>query len=130
MAEGTEKTGRTKETTAEAGYEALIRGNQDNLSAAVKANETMFNDMMAVGREIMDFASSRLEQDLAVTEKLMKSKDAESAFRVQCEFAQTAIQQYFEESQKLMALGTNIARDCWTPLQDQTSLMLRGLRSD
>ena len=127
MAKTTGKSGRTQESPAAAGFEALFHENHSNLSAAMKAQESLLHGVAALNQEIMEFASARFREDVAASEKLMNSKDAESAFCAQCEFAQSAIQQYFMESTKLMGLATQIARDCWTPLQDRSRLVLRNL---
>lgn len=100
--------------------EGLVQRNGDTVKALMQANEAFFSGMAEVGRELMEFGSARLRQDLETTESILQCKDPEQAFRIQYEFAQRATEQYLEEANKLIALTARLAQGYWTPLQERT----------
>lgn len=112
----------TAEEATEAITEAMINGpaNGEALAAMLRANEVLFQGLTAMQREIIEFGNARLRQDLETQEALSQCGDLQEAFRMQADFAQKALQQYSEETAKLMELSAKIGRDCWSPLADAT----------
>lgn len=106
-------------------YGNLLERNGENLKAVIRANEAVLDGMAALSRELMDFGSARLRHDMEASESLLQCRDPEQAFRMQCEFARAATEQYFQEANKLMSIAAKVARDCWTPLEDRTRAALR-----
>lgn len=107
--------------------EALLASNGEMMKALMKANEAMMEGMVTVGREILDFGSTRVRHDLNAQGEMMKCGNPEALFSLQCDFAREATEQYFTELNKLMTLTTQIARDCWTPIEE--GARTRGERS-
>jgi hypothetical protein len=102
----------------------ILDSNGDNLEAIMQANEAMLAGMAELGREMMAFSNARLQQDMAASESLMCCSDAGEAFRLQCDFARTASEQYFVEADKLMKLANKMAEECWAPLESRTRTAL------
>lgn len=98
--------------------EALMASNGEMMKALMKANEAMMEGMVAVGREILDFGNTRVRHDLDAQGEMMKCGSPEALFSLQCDFAREATEQYFNELNKLMTLTTQVARDCWTPIEE------------
>ena len=98
--------------------------NGEALAAMMRANQVLLEGMTAMQREIMEFGSARLRQDLETQEELKNCKDLQEAFRMQAEFAQKAMQQYAEEMSKLVELSTKIGRECWAPWEEATRATL------
>lgn len=119
-------TEKLEETGARMGMETLMATNGEMLRAVMKANEAALEGAVAVGREIMEFGTARVQRDLETQGSLMRCKDAEEAYRVQFDYAREATQQYFEEASKLMNLTAQITRDCWAPIEDRTRAALEG----
>ncbi|MFQ5776095.1 MAG: phasin family protein [Kiloniellaceae bacterium] len=113
-------TTESKEGAPQVDVESLVASNDETLKAVMKANEAVLEGMVTVGREIMEFGTARFRRDLETQGSLMRCKDVEEAFRVQCDYAREATQQYFEEVSKLMNLTAKIGRECWAPLEDRT----------
>ena len=60
----------------------------------------------------------------------MGCKDAEEAFRIQCDFAQSATQLYLDQSNNLLTALAKITEDFWAPLQEHTRQALRDLNKE
>jgi hypothetical protein len=153
MAESTKKIAPSEETADRSGHEALIAGsskktpkskraaeppahddlldeNRDNLKAFVEANEAIMNGMAALNAEMLAFGNKRFCENLDRSESLVGCNDAEQAFRVQCEFFQSATQQYLDQTGNVLAIMAKITADFWAPLQQQTSEALRDLNEE
>ena len=109
---------------------SLMDANGETFRAIMKANEAMLEGMAAMGREIMEFRNERTRRDIETSESLMRCNDLEEAFRLQCDYAREASQQYFEEASRLMNLTAKIAREYWAPLEDRTREALHDLNAE
>lgn len=119
MAKQTAKTVEKSAIAPQIDVDALVQRNGDTMKAFMKANEAMIEGMLALGREVMTFGNARLTHDLKTSEALMRCHGADEAFRVQCDFARDAAQQYLDEATRLMTLTAQLTRDCWIPLQER-----------
>ena len=99
--------------------------NEETMAAMLKANEAMLEGMMALQREIMEFSSARVQQDLETQGELAKCTDLQEAWKVQAEFAQKAMQHYSAETAKLVDLSAKISRECWGPFEAATRAALQ-----
>jgi len=113
------KTVETSVIQPQIDIDTLVQRNGENMKAFIKSNEAMLEGIFALGREVMTFGSTRLTHDLKASEALMQCHGADEAFRVQCDFARDAAQQYLEETTRLMSLAAQLSRDCWAPLQER-----------
>ncbi len=113
-----------------AGYEALVGKNGENVSAAMSAGEAMLAGFAEVSQEMIDFANARLRHDMEIAEEISKARTPEEIFECQCSFAERAARQYAEETSKLFAMMARIQQSCWAPVQERTKEALHGLNGD
>lgn len=130
MAKATEKPASSSVEVGSLNYQALMDSNGEALATVIKSSEAMLHGMASLSNEVMSFANARLQQNLQTTETLTHCKDFEQAFRVQCDHAQTATQQYLAEATKIVELATGMARDSMTPFEERTRETLRRLNGD
>ena len=146
MAESTKKIPRSEETAGETpalkqatnvvkqATESLNRAfavpeNSGNLDAFLQTNEAIMKGMAALSSEMMDFSNRRLGE-FTKSESLVGCKDVGQAFRIQCEFAHTATQQYLDQTNNLLAIFVKMTQNILNPLQEQTRQALRDLTKE
>ncbi len=127
MAGSTKKTSRSKQGTGRSEHEASIDKGRDDLDAFVQANEAIMKGMAVLSSEMTDFGNRRLREYTKRSESLVGCKDAEEAFRIQCDFAQSATQLYLDQSNNLLTTLAKITEEFWAPLQEHTRQALRNL---
>ena len=143
MAESTKKIPRSEKTAGEtsalkqatvmlksSNREFALVQNRDDLDAFVQANEAIMNGIAVLGSEMMSFGDTRLRAYTESSKSLVDCKDAEQVFRIQREFAESATQQYLDQTNKLLAIMAKMTEDLWTPLQEHTRQTLRGLTKE
>lgn len=119
---------RPRETeTVEVGAEDMA--NAEALDVMIKANEAILHGMAEVQREVMAFGNARLREDIDTQDALSCCADLREAFQVQADFAQKAMQQYTEETAKLLSLSAKVGRDCWGPFEDATRAAFKGVKT-
>ena len=111
-------------------YQALIDANGENMQAFMKAGEAWLQGMADLNNEMMTFANRRLQEQAETRESLTQCKDLETAYRVNCDFAQKATQVYLEEATKLMSMAAELARQSMAPFETRTRETLRRLNGD
>ena len=127
MAGSTKKTSRSKQQIGRSEHEASIDKARDDLNALVQANEAVMKGMAVLSSELMDFGNRRLREYTKRSESLVGCKDAEEAFRIQWDFAQSATQQYLDQTNNLLTVLAKMTEDFWAPLQEHTRQALRDL---
>ena len=147
MAESTKKIPRSEETAEKTSAleqatdvlkqatESLNRGfalpeNSGDLEAFLQANKAIMKGMAVLSSEMMDFGNRRLHEFTKRSESLVGCKDAEEAFRIQCDFAQSATQLYLDQSNNLLTVLAKVTEDFWAPLQEHTRQALRDLNQE
>jgi hypothetical protein len=111
-------------------HDALTDENTQNFEAFVRANEAIMNGMAALSSEMHDFGNKRLRENVERSESLMSCNDSEEAFRIQWDFFQSATQQYFDQTNNMLAIMAKITGDYWAPVQERTNEALRGLNKE
>ena len=139
MAESTKKIPRSEETAGETpalkqAAESLNRAfavpeNSGDLDAFLQANEEIMKGMAALSSEMTDFSNRRLGE-FTKSESLVRCKEIDQAFRIQCEFAQTATQQYLDQTTNMLSIMTKMTQDFLNPLQELTRQALRDLTKE
>ncbi len=135
MAESTKKIPRSEETAGKTSVlkQAIERLNREfslpensaDLEAFLQANEAIMNGLAALSSEMMDFSNRQLHEFTKRSESLVGCKDADQAFRIQCEFAQTTTQQYLDQTNNMLSILAKMSQDCLNPLQEHTRQALR-----
>lgn len=106
---------------------ALMATNGANVEAFAVATESVVKGFTAMNQEMMSFGQRRFEENVECSKALAQCKTLEDAFKVQCDFVQTATQQYLEESNHLLRTMTKLAQSSWAPVQDRTKQTLHEL---
>jgi hypothetical protein len=130
MAGSTKESFEPKQATERSEHEADIGEVSDDLEAFVQANEVIMNGMAALNSEMLAFGNKRLRENIERSESLVGCKDAEEAFRIQCDFAQSVTQQYLNQSNNLLTILAKMTQEFWAPLQEHTRKALRDLNKE
>ncbi len=86
--------------------------------------------MAALSLEMMDFSNRRLREVTKRSESLVGCKDVDQVFRIQGEFAQTATQQYLDQTTKILSIMTKMTQDFLNLLQENTRQAFRDLTKE
>lgn len=121
-----QKAGSKRKAPATDG-QAVIDLNSENLDALMRANDALMSAVLELTQEILAFNATRLQENVRRSQTLMSSKDPEEAFRAQSEFFQSALQQYVEQTGKMLALMTKMNRECWAPWEARVKEAIQGL---
>ena len=62
-----------------------------------------------------------------MSQSLMSCRDPDEAIRSEGEFLQSAVEQYLDQSGKMLELMSRMTRDCWSPLEDRAREVVRDL---
>ena len=110
--------------------EDLVEENRRSLEAFVEANAAIMDGMAALSAEIMAFGNKRLNANLERSQSLVSCEDAEQAFRVHSEFFESAVRQYLDQANNVMAIMASMTRGYWGPLEEQTKETLVELNRE
>jgi hypothetical protein len=94
-----------------AGAEGAFEGAQPQhevLETMSSTADAMFDGMTKLNREIAEFVSERIRQDIETQQQLLRCRSFDEVASVQTRFLQTAMDQYSHKAQKLMRLGTEV----------------------
>ena len=87
---------------------ALQASGFGNMMGVGTAWAEAFSDMSA---EFLGFLAERIKEDVKTQHKVLHCKDMQELQHIQAEFVQTAIDQYQDETGKLMEMGSTIFSD-------------------
>ena len=124
------KTSTLQQATERLNREFALPENSGDLEAFLQANKAIMKGMAVLSSEMMDFGNRQLHEFTKRSESLVGCKDAEEAFRIQCDFARSATQQYLDQSNNLLTILAKTAGDFWAPLQEHTRQALRDLNEE
>jgi hypothetical protein len=110
--------------------EFALSENSGDPEAFLHANKAIMKGMAVLSSEMMDFGNRQLHEFTKRSESLVGCKDAEEAFRIQCDFAQSATQQYLDQTNNLLTILAKMTGDFWAPLQEHTRQALRDLNQE
>jgi hypothetical protein len=115
-----DNAGRMAETMADSlDAETVISTTRESIAVATKtqqqAMETMerasasvFTGVTEMQREIAEFVSERIRQDLETQQGLLRCRTLDEVREVQSQFYRTTLDQYSAEATKLMELSTEV----------------------
>ena len=93
------------------GWAPLLEANKIALKRWKKASDTMAEGMLALSREVTEFAQTRLETGIKNCATLGQCHGPGEALGCQQRFAEAAVAEYLEEANKVTALMTKIANN-------------------
>jgi hypothetical protein len=106
---------------------ALVDSNGANLAAFVKASEALWSGMNSMSQEMMQFASTRLRENMDLSGSVLQCGDPREAFRLECDYARTATRQYLDEANKLLTIAADTSQRSWAPIEELTKETLGRL---
>jgi phasin family protein len=130
MAQPQTRKSRNKETeTPVPGPEvqAAMAANEQNLNALMKANEVLLGNILELTQQVFAFGAARLQENIRMSQSLMSCRDPDQAIRSEGEFFQSSVEQYLDQSGKMLELMSRMTRECWTPLEDRAREVVRDL---
>jgi hypothetical protein len=131
MARKTKTVGETIDvaTSSPMGTELsqVIGSNGNSLAAFAKASEALVTGMALIGREMMQFTTTRLQENMELCGSVLQCGDAREVFLLQCDHAKTATRQYLDQASKLMGLAAQVSERSSAPFQDATQEALDQL---
>jgi hypothetical protein len=86
----------------------LARSQEEALHGVEVAGQTVVEGVTRFQREIIDFVSERIRQDMETQQAMLRCRTFDEVRDVQTRFFQTAMDQYSTETNRLMKLGTEM----------------------
>ena len=121
---------RTAETPAPAPeVRAAMALNEQNFNALMKANEVLMGNVLELTQQIFAFGAARLQENIRISQSLMSCRDPDEAVRSEGEYLQSAVEQYVDQSGKMLELMSRMTRECWSPLEDRAREVVRDLQA-
>ncbi len=124
---GARKSSGVEQPAERSDIEAFLDEDSGSLKAFIEANEAIMDGMATLSADMMAFGTKRLRANIERSETLTGCGDFEQAFRVQCEFFESATQQYLGQANQVMNIMAAMTGAFWTPLEEQTKEALRDL---
>ncbi len=107
--------------------QAAMAANEQNLNALMKANEVLLGNILELTQQVFAFGAARLQENIRMSQSLMSCRDPDQAIRSESEFFQSSVEQYLDQSGKMLELMSRMTRDCWSPLEDRAREAMRDL---
>lgn len=94
----------------------------DTIKPLIDAYSTMLQGCMSLNAAMVDFAQSRLQQNVELGQALTTLKGVEQMVELQSGFVRSAVQQYVEQTDKILKLGAKTVADCVSVAQEGAKL--------
>ncbi len=94
--------------------------NRRSLEAFIRANAAVLDGMAALSAELLAFSNKRLSANIERSQSLASCQDIRQAFEVHTEFFESAVQQYLDQANNVMAIMASISSSFWSPLEAQS----------
>ena len=121
---------RTKETDTPMPapeVQAAMAANEQNLSALMRSNEVLLGNILELTQQVFAFGAARLQENIRMSQSLMSCRDPDEAIRSEGQYLQSAVEQYVDQSGRMLELMSRMTRECWTPLEDRARQVVRDL---
>jgi hypothetical protein len=124
---GMETTDTTSTAQGPAELSAMLDANDAGIQAFVRSSEALWSGMASMGQEMMQFATSRLRENMDLSGSVLQCGDPREAFRLECDYARTATRQYLDEAHKLLGIAADTSQRSWAPIEELTKETLGRL---
>ena len=98
------------------GYEELADLGRENFAAVLRANAALTEGLEAIGKEVMGYARSSLENAAEAATALLAAKTFEDVVQLNTDFAKASLERMIERSTKLSEMGAKVANEALAPL--------------
>jgi len=99
------------------GFDALMSMTQPALAALAEFNGKLFDSAAQFNAEWAEFLSRRLQEDMAVPQRIAACKSPQDAQQVYVEYWRTAFAQYQEEMGRLTKMTETFAKQTASAMQ-------------
>jgi major membrane immunogen (membrane-anchored lipoprotein) len=96
----------------------LLAMNQRSIDAVTRMNTRIYQNMMRVHTEFLDFTSRRLRADIEVAQKLTGGGNLDDAVEAVYGFQRKIISDYADEASELLKMSTSMAEDLIQEVED------------
>lgn len=127
MAKVTQRVTQEDPASAPVDVQAVMETNGEAAALVMKSGQAMLAGMSSLGSEMVAFGSARLKENIEAAGTLGHCRTPEELFRLQCDYAHRATQQYADEVSRIVQLASRLTQETWLPIEDRTKETLRGL---
>jgi phasin family protein len=110
-----------------AGYDELADLGCENFAAVLRANAALTEGMDAIGKEVMGYARSSLENAAEAATALLAAKTFEDLVQLNSDFAKASFERMVARSTKLSEMGVKVANEALAPLGDRVEATFQKL---
>ena len=103
------------------GYDDLTDAGKNNIDAYIAFSTIVANGVESLSREVMDYAQTSLQANLAVAKSLMAVTSIEEAIDLQADHTRSSIDSMVGEAAKLTELSVELAHQAMEPIQARVS---------
>jgi hypothetical protein len=111
---------RSKRTDSGARAAALGAAALPSLDPLFQASNRLLEGWMAVSSEMLEFGRNRLDRGLEMSRAMAQSTSLNEAIDLQATFTRSIVNDYLNETHKIVDLGARSLLDSFTTLQQQT----------
>ena len=98
-------------------YDEAASLSQENVDACVRSSTAFAQGIESMGKELMDFAQSAVDANVATTKALFGATTVRELIDLQTEFQRSRFDSLVAESAKLTELSMTLASDAFEPIQ-------------
>jgi phasin family protein len=109
------------------GYDDVASLSKDSVDAYVASSTLLAKGVEALGKEMISFAQSTVESNLATTMAFFSAQTLQEAIDLQTDFSRSRLDTLVAESAKLTELSLALANDSFAPLQAQLNASVEKL---
>jgi phasin family protein len=104
------------------GYDDAAKFSKTNVDAIVAAGNVATKGAETINAEVLAFAKSQYEDNLAATKALFGAKTLQELIELQNDFAKTAFEAYAAHATKLSEVTAKVAQDTFAPINAQVQV--------
>lgn len=108
-------------------YDEAASLGQENVDAYVRSGTVFAQGVESMGKELMSFAQSAVEANVATAQALFGVTTVRELFDLQTEFQRSRIDSMIAESAKLTELSMALANDAFEPIQTRLNANVEKL---
>lgn len=108
-------------------YDEAATLSQENVEACVRSTTVLAQGVEIVGKELMSFAQSAVEANVANTKALFGAKSVRELVDLQAAFSRSGFDTLVAESAKLTELSLTLANEAFEPLQLRMNVTVEKL---
>ncbi len=103
----------------------LLATNQRSIEAMTRMNTRIYQNMMRVHTEFLDFTSRRLRADIGAAQKLTRGGKPGDAVETVYDFQRKIISDYADETSELLKMSTSMAEDVIQEVEDDVKEVVK-----